>query len=242
MICPFCQAENGPGDACSECGHLLLGSAVVRRGTLVAGRYEVLNPVGRGGMGMVYKAHDRLLDEVVALKVLRPDMMQDADVARRFRLEFKLARRVRHRNVCGIHDYNEDGGLRYICMEYVEGLDLKQLLRQKVLLPVEAYDLSLQIAEGLHAIHEAGIIHRDLKTSNIMRTRDGMVRLMDFGIAKQFGVETTATMTGQVMGTPEYISPEQARGERVEFRSDVYALGVVVFEVFTGDVPFRGGV
>src|SRR5205085_388079 len=107
-------------------------------------------------------------------------MVQDADVARRFRLEFKLARRVRHRNVCGIHDYNEDGGLRYICMEYVDGIDLKQLLRQKVLTPAECYEVALQLADGLQAIHEAGIIHRDLKSSNVMRTRDGTARLMDF--------------------------------------------------------------
>ena len=238
MICPFCQAENAGSESCAECGHALQGSAVVRRGTLVRGRYEVLNPVGRGGMGMVYKAHDRLLDEVIALKVLRPDLGSDPDAARRFRMEFKLARRVRHRNVCALYDYEEDGGLRFICMEHVDGIDVKQLLRRRLLDRAEAYDVALQAAEGLQAIHEAGVIHRDLKTANIMRTARGVVRLMDFGIAKQWGAEATAT--GQVMGTPEYLSPEQARGERVDFRSDVYSLGVVVFEIFAGEVPFRG--
>jgi serine/threonine protein kinase len=240
MLCPFCQADSPTaGDSCLECGHALASSASIRRGTLLAGRYEVLTPVGRGGMGMVYKAHDRVLDEVIALKVLRTEVAEDAELAKRFRQEFTLARRVRHRNVCAIYEYGEDGGLRYIGMEFVDGLDLRQLVRRAPLSPAEAFDIAVQSASGLQAIHEVGIIHRDFKSSNIMRTSRGVVRLMDFGIAKTWGSEQTATLAGQVMGTPEYISPEQARGERVDFRSDVYALGVVVFELFTGDVPFR---
>ncbi len=239
MNCPFCLADNSGGETCAECGHLLAGHPSLRRGSLVASRYEVLSPLGRGGMGMVYRAHDRLLDEVVALKVLRADMTEDPDISRRFRNEFKLARKVRHRNVCAIHEYGEDGGLRYMSMELIEGIDVKALLRQRPLDRDEIFAICIQAAEGLDAIHDAGIVHRDLKTSNIMRTARGSVRLVDFGIAKQMGADQSATATGQVLGTPEYISPEQARGERVDFRSDVYALGIVVFELFTGEPPFR---
>jgi serine/threonine protein kinase len=165
-------------------------------------------------------------------------------MAKRFRHEIKLARRVSHRNVCRIHEYGEDGGLRYISMEYLEGTDLKHLLRDTGGLPADqAFEVAIQLAEGLQAIHDVGIIHRDLKTPNIMRDAKGVIRLMDFGIAKEGSEEGTGgslTATGQIMGTPEYMSPEQGRGERIDFRSDIYALGVVDYEMFTGQVPFRG--
>jgi serine/threonine-protein kinase len=190
---------------------------------------------------MVYRARDKTLDEVVAIKVLRPDFAQDPAMAGRFRSEIKLARKVRHRNVCAIHDYGEEKGLLYISMELVEGIDLKRLLREKGALPFEeAFDVSIQIAEGLQAVHEAGIIHRDLKTPNIMIDPQKVARLMDFGIAKRQEGGGASTATGQILGTPEYMSPEQAQGQRVDFRSDVYALGIVIYEIFTGDVPFRG--
>src|SRR5688572_33202932 len=191
-------------------------------------------------MGMVYKARDRRLDEVVAIKVLRPDFGADPTMAERFRSEIKLARKVRHRNVCAIHDYGEDQGLLYISMEYVEGVDLKQVLRQSGALPPQrGYEVAIQIAEGLQAVHDAGIIHRDLKTPNIMSDGTGVARLMDFGVAKRVG-EGAATVTGQIVGTPEYMSPEQAQGHKVDTRSDIYALGIVLYEIFTGQVPFRG--
>jgi hypothetical protein len=165
-------------------------------------------------------------------------------MARRFRTEIRLARKVRHRNVCGIYEFGEDAGLRFIAMEYIEGVDLRQILSASgAPLPLEeAFHTCIHVAEGLAAIHEAGIVHRDLKTANLMRDAFGVVRLMDFGIAKQVGEATRggATATGLVVGTPEYMSPEQARGEKVDQRSDIYALGVVAFEVFTGRVPFRG--
>jgi serine/threonine-protein kinase len=142
--------------------------------------------------------------------------------------------------VCAIHDYGEDQGLFYISMEYLEGVDLKHQLRDRGALPAaDAYEVSIQIAEGLQAVHEAGIIHRDLKTPNIMRDAGGVARLMDFGIAKREG-DGTHTATGHIVGTPEYMSPEQAQGHRVDFRSDIYALGIVIYEIFTGRVPFRG--
>ena len=215
-------------------------SVDLRPGTVFHGRYEILGPLGRGGMGMVYKARDRRLDEVVAIKVLRPDFGSDPTMAARFRSEIKLARKVRHRNVCAIHDYGEDGGLLYISMEYVEGVDLKQVLKRSGALAADrGYEVAIQIAEGLQAVHDAGIIHRDLKTPNIMSDGAGVARLMDFGVAKRVG-EGAATVTGQIVGTPEYMSPEQAQGHKVDTRSDIYALGIVLYEIFTGQVPFRG--
>ena len=248
MNCSSCQAENAPdAHACARCGTVLpmtptqfIVTVDLRPGVLFDSRYEILGPLGQGGMGMVYKARDRSLDEVVAIKILRPDFAQDPRMAERFKSEIRLARRVRHRNVCAIHDYGEDQGLFYISMEYLEGVDLKHQLRERGALPAaDAYDVAIQIAEGLQAVHEAGIIHRDLKTPNIMRDAGGVARLMDFGIAKREG-DGTRTATGHIVGTPEYMSPEQAQGHRVDFRSDIYALGIVVYEIFTGRVPFRG--
>ena len=241
MICPSCQAENADTvDVCFTCGRAL---GALTQGSVVAGRYEILSPLGRGGMGMVYKAHDRMLEETVAIKVLRSEFVNTADMGRRFRHEIKLARKVSHRNVCRIHEYGEDGGLRFISMEFIEGTDLKQVMRLAGgLATEEAFDISIQVAEGLQAIHDVGIIHRDLKTPNLMRDARGIVRLMDFGIAK--GSEETGTggmtKTGAVMGTPEYMSPEQCRGDKIDSRSDIYSLGVVYYELFTGQVPFRG--
>jgi eukaryotic-like serine/threonine-protein kinase len=248
MNCPSCQAPNEPSlTACARCGATLVAptsvlvSVDLKQGTLFHGRYEILGPLGRGGMGMVYKAHDRTLDETVAIKILRPDFAEDPKMAERFRSEIKLARKVRHRNVCTIHDYGQDHGLLYISMELIEGVDLKRILREKgALPPEEAYAVAIQMAEGLQAVHDAGIIHRDLKTPNIMRDAQGLARLMDFGVAKRHGAEGTATATGHIVGTPEYMSPEQAQGQKVDFRSDIYALGVVIYEMFTGHVPFRG--
>jgi protein kinase-like protein/PEGA domain-containing protein len=250
MNCPSCQAENEAfATACATCGTsletptALVVSVDLSPGTLFDSRYEILGPLGRGGMGMVYKARDRTLDEIVAIKVLRPDFAQDPKMAERFKSEIKLARKVRHKNVCAIHDYGEDRGLLYISMEMVEGVDLKRILKEAGGLPhPEAYDIAIQVAEGLQAVHEAGIIHRDLKTPNIMRDSRGVARLMDFGIAKREGGGGggASTATGHILGTPEYMSPEQAQGQKVDFRSDIYALGVVIYEIFTGHVPFRG--
>ena len=238
MTCPACQAEN-PATAgnCRRCGSGL-GKTLVR-GTLVASRYEILSSMGRGGMGVVYKAHDRVLDEGVALKVLRPEIAADPEMTRRFQSEIKLARKVTHRNVCRIHEYGQDGGLAYISMELIGGTDLKEVVRvQGGLMADGAFDVALEIAAGLQAIHDVGIIHRDLKTQNILIDSRGLVRLLDFGIAKEGGSQLTAT--GMIIGTPEYMSPEQARGERIDLRSDIYAFGIVAFELFTGRVPFAG--
>ena len=245
MICPSCKALNDDSaEACFTCGRAL---SALTQGSVIAGRYEVLSPLGKGGMGMVYKAHDRMLDETVAIKVLRSELANTVEMLKRFKHEIKLARKVSHRNVCRIHEFGEDGGVRYISMEYVEGTDIKQLAREKggFLDQEEAFDVAIQTADGLQAIHDVGIIHRDLKTSNIMRDPTGRVRLMDFGIAKiERGDGSSGggglTTTGQIMGTPEYMSPEQCLGDKIDHRSDVYALGIAVYEIFTGTVPFRG--
>ncbi len=244
MKCPKCESDvSDSADLCFNCGHALRTSKTLIRGSLVDGRFEIQAPLGKGGMGMVYKARDHKLEETVAIKVLRSDVSSDPDMERRFRTEIRLARRVRHRNVCGIHEYGDAGGLRYIAMEYIEGVDLRKVLVESGPLAVEqAFDVCIHVAEGLQAIHDVGIVHRDLKTANLMQDKLGVVRLMDFGIAKQLGAEATigATATGLVVGTPEYMSPEQAQGGKVDTRSDIYAMGIVAFELFTGRVPFRG--
>jgi serine/threonine protein kinase len=242
MTCPSCAAENDPGaEACFTCGRPLL--ALIRRGTMVAGRYEVVRPIGKGGMGSVYLARDCVFSETVAVKVLRADLSQRPEMIRRFRTELALAQKVKHPNVCRIHSSGEDDGRLYIVMDFVDGVDLKTLLREKGPLPAaRAFEVAIQLAEGLQAVHNAGIVHRDVKSLNVMMDARGTPRLMDFDVAKQWDAEAggDATQVGHVLGTPEYMSPEYARGGKVDVRSDVYSLGIVVFELFTGDVPFRG--
>jgi serine/threonine-protein kinase len=254
MICRHCKASNDDAaEACFTCGRSL---SALTQGDVIAGRYKIEGVLGKGGMGMVYKAHDRMLDETVAIKVLRGEFANTPEMLKRFKQEIKLARRVSHRNVCRIHEFDEDKdekggtGVRYISMEYVEGTDMKQLARDSggLLEPDEAFDVAIQAADGLQAIHDVGIVHRDLKASNIMRDRDpkGRVRLMDFGIAKLEAMDRSSgsgglTIDGQTMGTPEYMSPEQCMAQKgIDGRSDIYALGVVLYELFTGTVPFRG--
>ena len=238
MLCRTCRTDNEASAAiCRKCGRSLTALA---RGELLAGRFEIVAIIGSGGMGIVYRARDRSLEEDVALKVLRPEFAITKEAARRFQSEIKLARKVSDRHVCRIYEYGEEAGLRYICMELVDGVNLKQLVLDEGALPPEdAYEAAIQIADGLSAIHEAGVIHRDLKTPNIMRDSRRIVRLMDFGIAREME-SAGLTMAGQVMGTPEYMSPEQALGQKLDFRTDIYSLGIVVFELFAGQVPFRG--
>jgi eukaryotic-like serine/threonine-protein kinase len=239
LKCPSCQAEcPEQAEACFTCGKALFA---LSQGTLLGGRYEIVRPVGQGGMSRVYQAHDRVLGEAVAIKVLRAELAWEPEMRQRFLHEIRLARRVSHANVCRIHEYGEDGPRRYISMELVEGVNLRDVLRHRGLSTEEAFDVVLQITDGLFAVHQHGIVHRDFKASNIMLARNGVAKLMDFGIAKHTGGETgNFTTPGQVLGTPEYMSPEHARGGKVDFRSDIYAVGCVVFEIFTGQAPFRG--
>ncbi|HEY2946116.1 MAG TPA: serine/threonine-protein kinase [Vicinamibacteria bacterium] len=240
MICPSCGAANdAAAEVCFTCRAVL---SALTQGSIVGDRYEILSPLGRGGMGAVYRAHDRVLDETVALKVLRGDVASAPEMAKRFRSEIKLARRVAHPNVCRIYEYGEDGPRQYISMELVEGTNLKEVLKRRGPLPAaEACGLAAQVADGLAAIHRVGIVHRDLKTLNVMIDAQGAAKVMDFGIAKKVEADGTPAPSGSyVVGSPEYMSPEQARGQPVDFRSDIYALGIIVFELFTGRVPFRG--
>jgi serine/threonine protein kinase len=240
MRCPACSSHvDGTSRSCPRCGVRLFSLAA---GVLFDERYLIERGLGRGGMGEVYQAHDRELEETVAIKLLRPDLTDSPDALRRFRAEARLARRVRHKNVCAIHDFGRCGDVCYLTMEYVDGIDLHADLRAKGRLSAtEALDATLQTAAALEAIHELGIVHRDLKTANLMRDAQGLIRLRDFGIATRPGEEhgVSLTGTGMVVGTPEYMSPEQLRGEAVDARTDLYSLGVVLFELLTGDVPFR---
>ena len=238
MECPYCQGENELGaEVCFHCRAVL---TAMTRGTLIASRFEVLGRLGRGGMGEVYRAHDQVLDEDVALKVLRGGTASEWGA--RFLSEIKLARKVSHPNVCRIHDYAEEGGLRWLSMELVEGENLRQILGRGGPLPApEAFGIAIQATEGLRAIHGAGIVHRDLTAFNLMVDATGRVKVMDFGIAKTAASEGTAGgSSGYLLGSPEYMSPEQARGRAADERSDLYSLGIVIHEIFTGAVPFRG--
>jgi serine/threonine protein kinase/class 3 adenylate cyclase len=202
-------------------------------GTL-ASRYEVLGELGKGGMGIVYRVRDRETGDLLALKVLRPELAADAQVMSRFKTEVRVARRVTHKNVCRIHDFNRAGDTCYITMEMVEGQSLRQVLQRTGALDVRnGLDIARQICSGLKEAHTQGIVHRDLKPENVMIDPSGLVKLMDFGIARSnLGLSQTAA--GMVIGTPAYMAPEQVQGQPVDHRADIYALGHILYEMFTG--------
>jgi eukaryotic-like serine/threonine-protein kinase len=226
----------------------LPGGPMPESGSVVNGRYEILESVGKGGMGVVFRAQDRELDEVVALKVLRQEALEeDASLVGRFKQELKLARRITHRNVLRTHDFGEWNGTPYISMEYLEGVTLKDLIRSKGALPIAVgLRIAKQACQGLEAAHGQGVVHRDIKPQNMLiLPESGDLKIMDFGIARVSEVEradsdASLTMAGTVMGTPDYMSPEQASGTPADFRSDIYSLGVVFFEMFTSQLPFTG--
>jgi tetratricopeptide (TPR) repeat protein/TolB-like protein/predicted Ser/Thr protein kinase len=202
-------------------------------------RYEILEMLGEGGMGAVYKAKDRELDRVVALKVIRPELAVHPEVLARFKQELILARKVTHRNVIRIFDLGEVDGTKFITMDFVDGQDLKGLVKSKGKLPFEmTVEIVKQVCLALEAAHAEGVVHRDLKPQNIMVDRQSRVYVMDFGIARS--VEPGGmTQTGMLVGTPEYMSPEQVRGEHVGPRSDIFALGLILYELLTGKMPFE---
>jgi len=217
------------------------GGAEPRIGQLFAGRYEIQGVLGQGGMGVVYRAHDRDLDDVVAIKTLRGEALSaDPSLLDRFKQEIRLARRITHPNILRTHDLGESLGLRYLSMEFVKGLTLKQLVEAGEILPTPVgLRIAKQICAGLAAAHEVGVIHRDIKPQNIIIEATGGLKIMDFGIAR-LKEERGMTAEGTVVGTPDYMSPEQARGQTLDFRSDIYSTGVVLYEVFTGTLPFDG--
>src|SRR5713226_8206910 len=208
-------------------------------GSMLGERYEILQLLGQGGMGAVYKARDVELERTVALKLIRPDLASHPEILRRFKQELILAREVTHPNVIRIYDLGQASGVRYITMEYVEGRDLRALLHDKgKLTPEEAVPIFLEIAAALEAAHRAGVVHRDLKPQNILVDKEGHVYVMDFGVARS--LETPGmTQTGALMGTPEYMSPEQAKGMKVDARSDLFSLGIIFYEMLSGVAPFK---
>jgi hypothetical protein len=202
-------------------------------------RYELMEQIGRGGMGTVYKARDRETDEIIALKVLNSDIATDHRIIDRFKTEMRLARKVTHKNVCRIYDLNRVGDKTYITMEFVEGESLRRVLNRLGGLTVrKGTEVIRQLCEGLREAHAAGIIHRDLKPENIMVDQAGNVKVMDFGIARLLSSQQTAT--GGISGTPAYMSPEQAEGRTLDVRSDIYSLGLIMYEIFTGRIAFSG--
>ena len=210
-------------------------------GTLLAGRYRIESIVGVGGMGIVYRAHDAQLDVPVAVKVLRPEHASDARFRERFRRELILARQVSHRNVVRIHDLGEDGPLHFLTMDLVEGRSLRDLLEQEGALPLaRALGLVKQLARALAGAQAQGVVHRDLKPDNVLIDASDNAFVSDFGIARSLG-GVALTRTGMVVGTPSYLSPEQARGDDVDGRSDLYTLGLIFYEMLANALPFRGG-
>ena len=234
----------------STVGGAVTGDAMLKQGTVFANRYKVLEMLGRGGMGVVFRAKDNQLDEIVALKTLRSDVIaQDPTLLLRFKQEIKLARKITHKNVLRTHDFGESAGTPYISMEYLEGVTLKDLQKRKGALPVGVgLQIAKQMCHGLAAAHAEGVVHRDIKPQNMLIIPEtGDLKIMDFGIATVSNVkdekkpeDSGITGAGVVLGTPDYLPPELGHGEQADFRSDIYSMGVVLFELFCGTLPFHG--
>jgi tetratricopeptide (TPR) repeat protein/predicted Ser/Thr protein kinase len=260
--CPFCSGEIADAQRfCGECGTslpassrrsppdrgpvgeaeetILLPTAELPLGSVFAHRYQVVEELGAGGMGRVYRVLDKKVGEEIALKLIRPDIASDRRILERFAAELKLARQVVHRNVARMFDLNEEGHVPYITMEYVRGENLKRLIRKVGrLAPAQALPIASQICAGLDEAHRLGIVHRDLKPQNVMIDEDGQARILDFGLA-QVRSGGKADKRSFRSGTPAYVSPEQLQGRSADERSDLYSLGVVLYEMLTGHTPFQ---
>ena len=258
--CPSCQTENSDtANYCNNCAtslHEVTPQAGVQAlslaatqtiesrawdlatGALFGGRYQIIELLGRGGMGRVYRALDTKTREEVALKLIRPDIAEDKRTLERFVNEIKLAHKISHRNIGRMYHLGEDKGLHYITMEYVPGEDLKSFIRRSRRLDIATtVTIAKQVCGGLSEAHDEGIVHRDLKPSNIMIDKEGNAKILDFGIARAVGSQSL-TAEGIVIGTPEYMSPEQVEGKESDRRSDIYSFGVILFEMVTGRLPF----
>jgi serine/threonine protein kinase len=256
MKCPRCQFDN-PAETnyCGKCGLPLFRKgeeafgptltletpvSTLERGGTFADRYEVIEEVGKGGMGRVYKVFDKKIKENIALKLLKAEIASEPRTIERFRNELKFARKISHPHVCRMYDLGEVGQLHFITMEYVSGEDLKSFIRRAGhLTEPKTLSIAEQIAEGLAEAHRLGVLHRDLKPQNVMIDRDGNAKIMDFGIARSLHA-AGFTGSGIMVGTPEYMSPEQAEASEVDQRSDLYSLGIIIYEMATGRVPFSG--
>jgi len=252
--CPNCHSDNtDTARFCSNCATPLPSSKEIpvtetletpteelTRGTTFANRYEIIEELGKGGMGKVYRVEDKKIKEEVALKLIKPEIASDKKTIERFSNELKMARKIAHRNVCRMYDLGEEKGAHYITMEYVPGEDLKSFIRRAgPLNSGKTLFIAKQVCDGLAEAHRLGVIHRDLKPQNIMIDKEGNARIMDFGIARSI-TGKGITGAGVMIGTPEYMSPEQAEVKEVDQRSDIYSLGVILYEMVTGRVPFEG--
>lgn len=209
-------------------------------GTLLGNRYEILEQLGGGGMAIIYKARDNILNRLVSVKILRPEYTCDGDFVKRFRREAQAVASLSHPNIVSIYDVGQEDEVYYLVMEYIEGDNLKNLIREKGALPPEqAVEIARQVSEALQHAHGNNIVHRDVKPQNILITKDGRAKLTDFGIARE-ATTATLTQTDTIVGSVHYLSPEQARGETAGPRSDIYSLGVVLYEMVTGALPFQG--
>jgi serine/threonine protein kinase/tetratricopeptide (TPR) repeat protein len=255
--CRRCFTLNSPGSAsCSKCGSILEeirdtlsyrtgesqgpGESIqFHPGRIFDNRYRIIEEIGRGGMGRVYKAEDMELDITVALKIIRPKYAADPHFIERFKKETLTARSISHENVIRLHDIGEAENIKYISMEYIKGQNLGEFLRTSGSLALEtAVHIIRQMGEALKAAHQKGIVHLDLKPSNIMIDNSGHIYIMDFGLARSFHLPD-GTLSGRVMGTPQYLSPEQAGREKADHRSDIYSLGIIIYEMITGNPPFE---
>lgn len=215
-------------------------NSVIVKGTKINDRYQIIKTLGEGGMANVYLAHDNILDRNVAVKVLRGDLANDEKFVRRFQREALSASSLSHPNIVEMYDVGEDDGQYYIVMEYVDGKTLKQVLKQRGHLSItEVVDIMLQLTDGLAHAHDAYIIHRDIKPQNIMILSNGMIKITDFGVATALN-STQLTQTNSVMGTVHYLPPEQANGKGSTVRSDIYSMGIMMYELLTGLVPYKG--
>ena len=254
MKCPKCNADNPDTlKFCGECGTQLLSLEDIEvtetieapkeeltRGTTFADRYEIIEELGKGGMGRVYRVEDTKLKQEVALKLIKPEIASDKKTIERFRNELKTARMIAHKNVCRMFDLGEATGAHFITMEYIRGEDLKSMIRMSGQLGMgTAISIAKQVCEGLIEAHRLGVVHRDLKPQNIMIDKEGNSRIMDFGIARSLRAKGI-TGSGVMIGTPDYMSPEQVDGKEADQRADIYSLGVILYEMVTGRVPFEG--
>src|SRR3984957_10806938 len=264
MVCPQCSYENpetsvqcakcttplplsdqtlatgGQGWSVPAADGVVSNNALVQLspGASVGSRYEIVRLLGQGGMGAVYQAHDKELERQVSIKMIRADMATNPEILRRFKQELILARQITHKNVIRIFDLGQADGIKFITMEYIEGENWQNVLRgKKKLDPAEAANILAQVCRALEAAHHEGVIHRDLKPQNIMLDKSGRAYVMDFGIARSM-LGAGMTQTGALIGTPDYMSPEQAKGQSLDARSDLFSLGIIFYEMLSGKVPF----
>ncbi len=256
MECPRCHSDNREDSRfCRNCAAPLEGvvsgqpsltktlgtpARFPRPGSLISGKYRIIEEIGRGGMGIVYKAEDLKLQRRVALKFLPPDLAPIEEIHQRFRREAQAAAALDHPHICTVYEFDESDGKPFISMAYVEGQSLKTRIESRRLEFGEVLTIATQIAEGLREAHGKGVVHRDIKSANIMINEQGQAKIMDFGLARVKG-SALVTQQGLTMGTISYMSPEQARGDEVDPRSDIWSFGVVLYEMLTGQLPFKGG-